>query len=115
VINTRPLRVVLLVLSLFAMPHAAEAQKSGKVYRIGVLDPAPAAPNVNLDAFRQGLRDLGYVEGRNLVIEVRSPAGRPGVFPDLAAELVRLKVDLILTRGPPRSRPRRMPRARSPS
>src|SRR5205814_5285489 len=78
---------------------AAEAQKAGKVYRIGVLDPAPVVPNANLDAFREGLRELGYVEGQNLVIEYRSPAGRQGAFPDLAAELVRLKVDLILTRG----------------
>jgi hypothetical protein len=87
--NNTAVRIVALVLCLATAPFAAEAQKTGKVYRIGVLDPAPAAPNTNLDAFRQGLRELGYVEGQNLVIEVRSPAGRPGVFPDLAAELVR--------------------------
>jgi putative ABC transport system substrate-binding protein len=97
--NNTAVGIVALVLCLATAPFASEAQKTGKVYRIGVLDPAPAAPNTNLDAFRQGLRELGYVEGQNLVIEYRSPSGRPGVFPDLAAELVRLKVDVILTRG----------------
>jgi len=97
--NNTAVRIVALVLCLFTAPFVAEAQKAGKVYRIGVLDPAPVVPNANLDAFREGLRELGYVEGQNLGIEYRSPAGRPGVFPDLAAELVRLKVDLILTRG----------------
>ena len=97
--NNTAVRIVALVLCLSSVTFAAEAQKAGKVYRIGVLDPAPVVPNANLDAFREGLRELGYVEGQNLGIEYRSPAGRPGVFPDLAAELVRLKVDLILTRG----------------
>src|SRR5216684_3170431 len=55
----------------------------------------------NLDAFRQGLRELGYVEGRDFVIEYRSADGRPERFPGLATELVRLKVDLIVTRGTP--------------
>jgi len=94
--NNTAVRSVALLLCLFTAPFAAEAQKAGKVYRIGVLDSTPVAPNTNLDAFRQGLRELGYVEGQNLVIEYRSPAGRQGAFPDLAAELVRLKVDLIL-------------------
>ena len=86
----------------FAAPLAAEAQKTGKVYRIGVLDPTPMALSVaNLDAFRQGMRELGYVEGQNFELEYRSPEGRANRFPDLAHELVRLKVDLILTRGTP--------------
>ena len=55
----------------------------------------------NVDAFRQGLRELGYVEGRNFVIEYRSADGRDERFPGLAVELVRLKVDVILTRGTP--------------
>jgi putative tryptophan/tyrosine transport system substrate-binding protein len=89
-------------LLLFAAPLAAEAQKQGKVYRIGVLDPTPMALSVgNLDAFRQGMRELGYVEGQNFALEYRSPEGRATRFPDLAHELVRLKVDLILTRGTP--------------
>jgi putative ABC transport system substrate-binding protein len=87
---------------LLAAPLAARAQQVAKVYRIGILETIPAARNAsNLDALRKGLRDLGYVEGRNLVIEYRSADGRPERFPDLAAELVRLKVDLIVTRGTP--------------
>ena len=75
-----------------------EAQ--GKIFRIGVLDVLGAASNgANLSAFRQGLRELGYVEGQNVVIEYRSADGRPERFPDLATELVRLKVDVIVTRG----------------
>jgi putative ABC transport system substrate-binding protein len=88
--------------SLLAAPLAVEAQPAGKVYRIGVLEPTSMALNAaNLDAFRQGLRELGYVEGRNMMIEYRSADGRGERFPDLAAELVRLKVDVILTRGTP--------------
>jgi putative ABC transport system substrate-binding protein len=83
---------------LLAVPLAVEA----KVYRIGVLETTSATMNAaNLDAFRQGLRDLGYVEGQNVVLEYRSADGRQERFPDLAAELVRLKVDLIVTRGTP--------------
>ena len=90
---------------LLAAPLAAEAQQAGKVYRIGILETIPAARNAaNLDALRRGLRDLGYVEGRNLVIEYRSADGRAERFPELAAELVRLKVDLIVTRGTPAAR-----------
>src|SRR5216110_2433320 len=88
--------------SLLAAPLAARAQQAGKVYRIGILEPIPAARNAaNLEALRKGLRELGYVEGRNLVIEYRSADGRAERFPDLASELVRLKVDLIVTRGTP--------------
>ena len=80
-------------------------QPVGKVYRIGILEAIPAAQNAaNLDALRKGLRDLGYVEGRNLVIEYRSADGRAERFPDLASELVRLGVDLIVTRGTPAAR-----------
>jgi putative tryptophan/tyrosine transport system substrate-binding protein len=75
-----------------------EAQ--GKTVRIGVLDAVGMASNeANLSAFRQGLRELGYVEGQNVVIEYRSADGRPERFPDLATELVRLEVDVIVTRG----------------
>jgi putative ABC transport system substrate-binding protein len=90
---------------LLAAPLAVRAQQVGKVYRIGMLEAIPAAQNAaNLDALRKGLRDLGYVEGRNLVIEYRSADGRAERFPALAAELVRLKVDLIVTRGTPAAR-----------
>jgi putative ABC transport system substrate-binding protein len=84
---------------------AAEVQAAGKIYRIGMLETIPAAQNAaNLEGFRKGLRDLGYVEGRNVVIEYRSADGRAERFPDLAAELVRLKVDVIVTRGTPAAR-----------
>ena len=85
-----------------AAPLAAEAQQTGKVYRIGMLErTSPAINAANLDGFRQGLRELGYVEGKDFVIQYRSADGRDERFPDLATELVRLKVDLILTRGTP--------------
>jgi putative ABC transport system substrate-binding protein len=81
---------------------AARAQQAGKVYHIGILEPIPAAHNAaNLNALRKGLRDLGYVEGRNLVIDYRSANGRAERFPDLATQLARLNVDLIISRGTP--------------
>ncbi len=81
---------------LFAAPLAAEAQQAAKVPRIGFLLPNLAASPHLLEAFRQGLRDLGYVEGRNLLIEYRDAEGKPERLPALAAELVALKVDVIL-------------------
>jgi putative ABC transport system substrate-binding protein len=88
--------------SLLAAPLAAEGQQTGKVYRIGMLETRSTVLNAaNIDAFRQGLRELGYKEGQNLEIVYRSSDGRDERFPSLASELVRLKVDLILTRGTP--------------
>ena len=91
---------------LLVTPLAARAQQpAAKTYRIGILESVPATQNTaNLDALRRGLRELGYVEGRNLIIEYRSSDGRAERFPDLAAELVRLEVDLIVTRGTPATR-----------
>jgi putative ABC transport system substrate-binding protein len=90
------------IASLFARPRAAHAQPAGKVWRLGVLEvTAPAMNAANFDALRKGLRALGYVEGRNLTIEYRSADGRTERFPELAAELVGLKVDVIVTRGTP--------------
>jgi putative ABC transport system substrate-binding protein len=81
---------------LLAAPLAAEAQQAAKVARIGYLATnLTATPNLH-EAFRQGLRDLGYVEGRNLVIEYRSAEGKLERLPALAAELVSLKVDVIV-------------------
>jgi putative ABC transport system substrate-binding protein len=98
-------RAALTVVLALGLPLAVPAQQAGKIYRIGILEAIPAARNAaNLDALRKGLRALGYVEGRNLVIEYRSADGRAERFPDLAAELVRLKVDLIVTRGTPAAR-----------
>ncbi len=85
---------------LLTVPLGAFAQQQGKVWRVGMLETIPAAMNAaNLDAFRQGLRELGYVEGRSFIIEYRSADGRGERFADLAAELVALKVDLLVTRG----------------
>jgi putative tryptophan/tyrosine transport system substrate-binding protein len=85
-----------------AWPLAARAQSSTKVWRIGVLETTPIALNVaNFEAFRQGLRELGYVEGRNLIIEYRSAEGRAERFAELAADLLRLNVDVIVARGTP--------------
>lgn len=80
---------------------AALAQ--GKVARIGVLETVRIEGNANFEAFRQALRDLGYVEQKNLAFEYRYSDGRNERFAQLATELVRLKVDLILTRGTPAS------------
>jgi putative ABC transport system substrate-binding protein len=85
--------------SLLAAPLAAEAQPAGKVPRIGFLGLNPGANPHLRGAFLQGLRDLGYVEGRNVVIEDRSAAGKLERLPALAAELVTLKVDVIVTGG----------------
>ena len=97
---TRRRVVLILALALLMAPLAAEAQQARKVPRIGVVGGpfAPDSPSGHLWAeFRQGLRDLGYVEGQSIAIEWRSAEGRPERFPDLAAELVRLKVDVIIT------------------
>jgi putative tryptophan/tyrosine transport system substrate-binding protein len=85
-----------------AWPLAARAQQPAKSYRIGMLETISAALNAaHLDAFRKGLRELGYVEGKNYAIEYRSADGHAERFPELAAELVRLGVDLIVVRGTP--------------
>jgi putative ABC transport system substrate-binding protein len=91
-------KIVFLALSvvLFALCFPASAQQPKKVPRIGYLDSAGSAP---AQAFVQGLRDLGYVEGKNIAIEYRSADGKRDRVPDLAAELVRLKVDLIVADG----------------
>ena len=84
---------------------AADGARAADRQRIGVLETVSAGLNAsNFDAFRRGLRELGYIEGRNYVIEYRSADGRAGRFPALAAELVRLQVDLIVTRGTPAAR-----------
>ena len=85
--------------AVFAMPPlVAEAQQAAKVARIGWLGDKPSGPHVR-EAFLQGLRDLGYVEGRNLVIEYRFAEGKHERYPALAAELVALKVDVIVASG----------------
>jgi putative ABC transport system substrate-binding protein len=88
---------VVITLNLFLAPLAADAQQAGKVPRIGFLSlTSPSDRPFLLDAFRQRLRELGWVEGQNIVIDYRYAEDRVDRLPDLAAELVRLKVDLIV-------------------
>src|SRR5215471_9913507 len=84
-------------------PFAAEAQQTPKFARIGYLGGVSAVPQVR-EAFLQGLQDLGYVVGRNVVIEYRDPEGKYERLPALAAELVALKVDVIVVSGTPMTR-----------
>src|SRR5258705_995236 len=88
-------------LTLLAAPLAAEAQQAAKIARIGYLTSSLGVSPHLPEAFRQGLRDLGYVEGRNLVIEYRDAEGKPERLPALAAELVALKVDVIVAGATP--------------
>jgi putative tryptophan/tyrosine transport system substrate-binding protein len=91
---------------LFALGLPVQAQQPTRIPRIAYLTAAPlSAMTDRIDAFRQGLRELGYVEGKNIVIEWRSPEGNPDRMPTLAAELVRLKVDVIVTAGGAATRP----------
>ena len=85
-----------LALALLAAPLVAEAQQPAKVPRIGYMSTNLGAHPHIVEAFRHGLQDLGYVEGRNLMVEYRSADGKLERFPALAAELVALKVDLIV-------------------
>src|SRR5215471_19014206 len=105
--NVRNQRLLLtLAALLFALCFRVEAQQaSKKIPRIGFLTAnRPAAISARIEALRQGLRELGYVEGKNIVIEWRSAEGKPDRLPILAAELVHLNVDVIVTGGPPPTR-----------
>jgi putative ABC transport system substrate-binding protein len=94
--------IVALTLSLLVAPYTAKAQSPGKMWRIGYLSPYPPASRIDVarfEAFRRGLLEFGYVEGQNILIEYRSSEGKDHQFFDLAVELVRLKVDVIVTGG----------------
>src|SRR5207253_2187555 len=91
--------IMTLTLSLLVTPLAAAAQSAGKVPRLGVLAPGspPGEPGRGLDRLRQGLRDLGYVEGQTIALEVRWDEQHPARWPDLAtADLVQMHVDIIV-------------------
>jgi putative ABC transport system substrate-binding protein len=88
---------VVLAVSLMLAPLAAEAQQPTKAYRVGLLSNFPVSPNFGV--FVMAMRDLGYIEGRNLVLEFRSAGYKPDRLPALAAELVNLRVDIIITGG----------------
>jgi putative tryptophan/tyrosine transport system substrate-binding protein len=93
---------VVLAVSLALAPLTSEAQQAGKAHRIAFLgSTSPSGYASQMKAFRGGLRDLGYVEGQNLVIEFRWAQGKYERLPELAAELVRLKPDVLVTHGVP--------------
>ncbi len=94
--------LVLLTLWVLLAPFAATAQQPGKVARVGflILAAPDRSASPSFHAFAQGLRELGYVEGQNLVIEFRTAQGNIERLPDLAAELVRLPVDVLVASGP---------------
>lgn len=96
--SSRTALIALLAVAILAAPLAGEAQPGGKVWRIGVLRLA-SPPDPYVDGFRRGLHDLGYVEGRDVVLEYRWAAGRLEQLADLAAELAGLQVDVIVAGG----------------
>src|SRR5262245_23017180 len=86
------------VLIVFAFCIPAEGQQAKKVARLGYVSASggPASPDARFEVFRQGLRDLGYIEGKNILLEVRYAEGKQDRFPSLVADLVELKVDVLL-------------------
>jgi putative tryptophan/tyrosine transport system substrate-binding protein len=96
----KPFLSLALTAMLFALCNFAEAQQPQKIPRIGILELAsPTASASQLKAFQQGLRELGYVEGKNIILEYRYADGKLDRLPELAAELVNSKVDAIVTRS----------------
>lgn len=95
--------IALSVGGVLAVPVMTGAQPAGRAYRIGALSAGTSWVEGSqfLEALRQGLRSVGYVEGRNLVLERRNAEGRYDRLPELIADLIRLKVDLIYGLGPP--------------
>lgn len=94
--------VVALIALLFALSSSATAQQTGKIFRVGILDPSTASGSaVVWEALRQELSKLGWIEGKNIAIEYRFAELKPERLPELAADLVRLKVDLIVVPGAP--------------
>jgi putative tryptophan/tyrosine transport system substrate-binding protein len=102
--NWRGLSLIIAILATCGT--VAQAQQANKLPRIVYLSASPGSVNaVRYEAFRQGLRDLGYVEGKNIVVEWRDADGKPDRLPALAAELARLKVDVIVSSGSITTRP----------
>ena len=106
---------ILVALAVLAVGVIADAQQPKKVPRVGYLSSAdPASESARSEPFRLALRELGYIDGQNISTEYRYSEGKNDRLPELAAELVRLKVDIIVTTGGtrpwrPRMRPRRFP------
>jgi putative ABC transport system substrate-binding protein len=93
------LSIMVAVVAILAVGVIAEAQQTGKVPQIGFVSGSddPNTPGPNVDAFRQGLRDLGYTEGKNILVEYRYAEGKLDRIPSLVAELVQLKVDVLVS------------------
>jgi len=87
-------------LGLLIAPLAAEAQRTGKTPRIGVAVPVEPRDDQDVAAFRQALRDLGYVDGQNIAVEYLYAHGRAELYPELTAQLVHLKVDVMVVGSP---------------
>jgi putative ABC transport system substrate-binding protein len=102
---TKKVLVWILLTFFVANVSVTQAQQPKKIPRIGFLGAtAPSAVSARVEAFRQGLRELGYVEGKNILIEWRFAEGKPDRLHELAAEFMRLKVDVIVTAGPSATR-----------
>src|SRR5580765_1022871 len=100
----KKITVFTLCAMLFALCGFVHAQQPGKIFRIGFLDPStPSGSAVLVDAFRQELNKLGWIEGKNITIEYRFAEQKNERLPELAADLVRLKVDLIVVTGAPQA------------
>jgi len=95
----RKITVLTLCAMLFALCVSVDAQQPAKIHKIGVLR-ADSPPNLSAETFQQAMRDLGYVEGKNIFIEYRYAEGKVDRLPNLAEELVRLNVDVIWALGP---------------
>jgi len=100
---TKKILLLALCSLLLALGFSAQAQQPKKIPRIGYVRVVglPSTPSPNVEAFRRGLRDLGYVEGENIVIEFRYAEGKPDRIPSLVAELVQLKVDVLVSGDDP--------------
>src|SRR3989338_2972921 len=102
--GTTTVVALILALGILAAPAPAQAQQKAKMYRIGFLGNSTAVLDANLvGPFREGLRDVGYNEGRNVLIEYRWAEGKYEQFPALIAELLAQKVEVIVTAGTPAS------------
>src|SRR5438093_4935177 len=99
--NLKWLGLSVIAFVLVVVGAVAHAQQPKKVSRIGVLSLGSPGPSPLLDAFRQGLRELGYVEGQNVALEYRFAEAKLEALPGLAAEVVRLKVDVLVTIATP--------------
>src|SRR4030095_7134929 len=103
--DTDMVKGFLCLVLLLALADLAESQQPAKIPRIGFLNAtSPSSIAARVETFRQGLRELGYLGGKGIVIEHRSAEGKPDRLPELAVELARLKVDIILSTGPQSTR-----------